>query len=122
MARLDEQDLLHRSLLGEAVDALEDVAVFVWDDTGHYVAVNQEACRLTGLTREELVGMPVGQMSPEQAVPLMDRVQRAPLARGASSFTRRDGEEVELEWVTIHTAIARLPFMISVCWRAGSAD
>ena len=121
MEEYDNQDILHRSLLGEAVDALEDVAVFVWDDTRHYVAVNQEACRLTGLTRDELVGMPVGDLTSDQATGDIDRVQRAALTRGSSSFTRRDGERVDLEWLTIHTRIARLPFMISVCWRAGAA-
>jgi len=121
VAEYDNQDILHRSLLGEAVDALEDVAVFVWDDTRHYVAVNQEACRLTGLTRGEIVGMPVGDLSPDHASGDIDRVQRAPLTRGSSSFTRRDGERVELEWLTMHTRIARLPFMISVCWRAEGA-
>jgi PAS domain S-box-containing protein len=121
VGRPDNQDILHRSLLGEAIDGLEDVAVFVWDDAGHYVAVNEHACRLTGLTREELVGMPVGELSPDGAAVEMHRVQRAPLARGASSFTRPDGERVDLEWVTIHTSIARLPLMVSICWRAGAA-
>lgn len=117
----DQQHILHRSLLGDAVDALTDVAVFVWDDSGHYVAVNEQACTLTGLTRDELLGLPVGELTPGHAQALVGRVQRAPLARGTSSFTRRDGERVELEWLTGHTAIARLPFMVSICWRAGSA-
>ena len=117
-----DQQILHRSLLAEAVDGLEDVAVFVWDEDRHYVAVNQAACTLTGLSREELIGMPVGDLSPDRAAADIDRTQHAPLLRGSSSFTRRDGERVDLEWVTVHTRISHLPFMVSFCWRAGSAD
>jgi hypothetical protein len=37
------QRIVHRSLLGEAVEELRDVAVFVWDEHRHYVAVNDAA-------------------------------------------------------------------------------
>ena len=116
-----DQGILHRSLLAEALDGLVDVAVFVWDEDRHYVAVNQAACTLTGLSREELIGMPVGDMTADGASPVIERTQRAPLLRGSSSFTRRDGEQVDLEWLTVHTRISHLPFMVSICWRAGSA-
>ena len=45
---VEMEELLHRSLLGEAFDLLEDVAVFVWNDERRYVAVNEHACRLVG--------------------------------------------------------------------------
>ena len=117
-----DQEILHRSLLAEALDGLAEVAVFVWDEDRHYVAVNQAACTLTGLSREELIGMPVGELTADGASPVIERTQRAPLLRGSSSFTRRDGEQVDLEWLTVHTHISHLPFMVSICWRAGSAD
>jgi PAS domain-containing protein len=45
-------DLVQLILLGEAVKSLGEAAVFVWDEDRHYVAVNDEACRITGLDRE----------------------------------------------------------------------
>ena len=49
------------ALLGEAVSHASDVAVFVWDDDRTYVAVNEAACELVGLDREELLAMRVGE-------------------------------------------------------------
>jgi hypothetical protein len=61
--------------------------------------------------------MPVGELSPDHARADMERTQSAPVLHGSSSFTRRDGEVVELDWVTMHTRIAGLPYMLSICWR-----
>jgi PAS domain S-box-containing protein len=113
----DSQQLLQRTLLGEAVDLLEEAAVFVWNEERHYVAVNEHACRLLGLQRDDILGMPVGDLSPDHARGDIARTQAAPVLTGSSSFTRRDGEVVELDWVTMHTRVAGLPYMISVCWR-----
>lgn len=111
------QELLQQALLGEAADFLEGVALFVWNEERRYVAVNQEACRLVGLPREELIGMPVGQLTPDGATEEMRRVRFGAVTEGTSSFTRPDGEVVELVWTTAHTRVAGLPYMISVCRR-----
>jgi len=113
----DTQRLLHLSLLGEAFECLEGVAVFVWNEERNYVAVNDEACRLVGLTRDELVGMPVGRLTPDGAVAEIERVRASAAVDGSSTFTRRDGEVVELRWTTAHTRIAGLPHLVSVCRR-----
>jgi PAS domain-containing protein len=63
----DAQHILQRALLGEAMDCADGTAVFVWNEERKYVAVNEQACRLVGLSREELVGMPVGELSPDNA-------------------------------------------------------
>jgi PAS domain S-box-containing protein len=113
----EAQDLLHRALLGEAIDLLEGVAVFVWNEERHYVAVNEHACRLVGLTRAELIGMPVGELSPDRARDDLERTRQSPVTSGSSSFTRRDGEVVELEWTTVRTRVAGLAYMVSICRR-----
>jgi PAS domain S-box-containing protein len=115
----DSQQLVHRSLLGEAVDGLTGVAVFVWDEGRHYVAVNNAACAVTGLSREELIGMPVGDMSEDGVKGTMSAAQREPLLQGKIAFIRGDGVRVELDFVTAHTRIAGLQFMVSFCWPAG---
>lgn len=111
------QELLHRSLLGEAIDQLEGVAVFVWNEERHYVAVNDYACRLVGLGRTELIGLPVGGLSPDDARGDLERTRQNAVTVGASSFTRPDGEEVELEWTTVRTRVAGLAYMVSICRR-----
>ena len=116
----EPQELLQQALLGEAADFLDGVAVFVWNEERRYVAVNREACRLVGLSREELAGMPVGELSPNGAADDLRRVRFGTVTDGTSSFTRRNGQVVELSWTTAHTRVAGLPYMISICRRAGS--
>jgi PAS domain S-box-containing protein len=108
--------ILQRALLGEAVDGATGTAVFVWNEDRNYVAVNEEACRLVGLGRDELIGMPVGDLSPDHAEGDIARTRDAPFLRGSSTFTRRSGEKVELDWVTMHTTVAGLDYMISLVW------
>ena len=112
----DTQRLLHLSLLGEAVDCLDDVCVFVWNEEHRYVAVNEAACRVVGVPREELVGMPVGSLTPGAAEQFA-RLHAGGAVDGSHSFVRPDGETVDLRWTTAPTRIAGLPYMVSVCRR-----
>jgi PAS domain S-box-containing protein len=117
MVAADAETLLHRALLGEASECAA-AAIFVWNEDRHYVAVNDAACELVGLTRAELIGMPVGGMTEAGAARELEQVRSESPARGSSSFTRRDGERVDLEWLTMRTRVAGLPNMLSICWRA----
>lgn len=117
MAADDTQRLLHLSLLGEAIDCLEGVAVFVWNAERRYVAVNDEACRVVGLGREELIGTPVGTLTAGGAATEFERVGAGGTVEGELTFTRPDGEDVALRWTTAPTRIAGLPYMVSVCRR-----
>lgn len=108
------------ALLGEAANYLEDVAIFVWDEDRNYVAVNEGACKLVGRTRSEILRMSVGDMSPNRASPHFEAVQHGAVHRGSSQINRDDGV-VEIDWVTCHTRIAGLPYMVSVCWRKESS-
>ena len=71
-------------------------AVFVWNEERRYVAVNEEACRLVGLSREELIGMPVGDLSPDSAAGDIERATRGAVlarprraSRGGTATTSR---------------------------------
>jgi PAS domain S-box-containing protein len=114
----ESQKLLHATILGEAIEHAEGAAVFVWNEERRYVAVNEEACRLTGLSRADLIGMPVGDLSPDGAAGDIERTRSTPLVRGSSSFTRRDGTLIEIEWLTTHTRVAGLAYRVSLCWPA----
>lgn len=108
----EEIDVTQLALLGEAADCLSEVAVFVWDDDRHYVAVNQHACRLLDRTREEILAMRVGDMHPDGASTLFEEVQRRGVHTGTMETPRG-----ALQFVTCRTKIAGLPYMVSVCWR-----
>ena len=110
-------DYVQLALLGEAA-AAGAAAVFVWDDDRNYVAVNEAACALVGLSREELLRLRTGDLSPGRAAELVEDVQRRDVSSGRSTFSRSDGAEVEVEWVTFRTRVAGLPYMASVCWPA----
>ncbi|HEV2590559.1 MAG TPA: PAS domain-containing protein [Gaiellaceae bacterium] len=110
------QRLVHRSLIGEAVEAMNGVAVFVWDEHRHYVAVNDAACTMTGLSRSELIGMPVGDRTADRASALMEQAARSEVLSGVMTFSRADGSDLEVNYVTMHTRIANLPFMVSMIW------
>ena len=111
------------ALLGEAVEYVQGAAVFVWDDDRNYVAANDAACALVGLSRAELLAMKVGDMTADRAAPYFEQVQHGAahtgaVHTGALHVDRADGP-VEIDWLTCRTTIAGLPYMVSVCWRAG---
>jgi PAS domain S-box-containing protein len=112
----DTGRILQRTLLGEAIELAEHVAVFVWNEERRYVAVNDAACVLVGLPREELIGIQVGEMSPDVEEAVVG-ARTLPFRRGTSVLERRDGERVELEWVTAHTRVAGLLYYVSIVWR-----
>jgi PAS domain S-box-containing protein len=112
----DTVDVSQLALLGEAIECVDGVAVFVWDDDRNYVAVNQAACRLIGRTREQILGMRVGDMTPNRASPLFEDVQQSGVHTGTHAF-----EGGVFEFVTTRTKIAGLPYMVSVCWPKADA-
>jgi PAS domain-containing protein len=109
------------ALLGEAAEGLEGVALFVWNEERRYVAVNDAACELVGRSREEILRMEVGELTPDRATPQFERTQQAPIVTGSQIIRRPDGD-VEIDWVTCHSVVANLPYMVSFCWRKGTAS
>jgi len=110
----DAFEVAQLALLGEAVEWLQDAAVFVWDEDRNYVAANQAACELLGKTRDEILRMKVGDMTENRASPLFEEVQH-----GGSIHTGvMESPAGRLNYLTCRTRVAGLPYMISVCWRA----
>ncbi len=110
-------ELTQLALLGEAAEHLDGAGIFVWDEERNYVAVNDAACELTGLSRDELLKLQVGDMTPDRAEPHFAEVQRRGIHVGQSHIDRRDGTRVDICWITTSTRIASLPYMVSVVWR-----
>ena len=108
------QSLIQASLLGEAVEH-GPAAVFVADETGRYVAVNQAACSLVGYTRDELLAMSVADLLPPGAS--LERWQQIAGQRsisGSASIRRKDGSLVTFTYVAGGTTVAGMPVYVSV--------
>src|SRR6478672_10543777 len=93
------EPLIQASLLGEAIEN-GPAAVFVADENGKYVAVNQAACSLLGYSREELLGLRVSDVAryAEAGVEWAE-MQRAGARTGTSTLTRKDKTTVEFNYV-----------------------
>jgi PAS domain S-box-containing protein len=114
--RADPQ--LQRALLGEALDTA-DLAVFVFEDDEHYVAVNEAACKLSGYTREELLELPVRGLAadPERTLRNLKRVAAGERTSGRARMRRKDGDVIDVEYRAARATIAGMPFLVAVYWR-----
>jgi len=108
------------ALLGESIENLSELAIFVWDEDRNYVAVNEAACRLLGRTREEILQMKVGDLTADRAAPHFENVQHGDMHTGSLEINGDNGP-VAVDWVTTRTRIAGLPYLISVVWRKAPA-
>jgi len=108
------EPLIQASLLGEAIEN-GPVAVFVADEHGKYVAVNQAACSLLGYSRDELLGLRVADVARySEATDEWTEMQRAGTRLGTATLTRKDGTTVELRYVAGATTVAGMPVFVSV--------
>ncbi|MCX6227273.1 MAG: PAS domain S-box protein [Bacteroidia bacterium] len=62
-AALKSSEEKYRSYIDRAPDG-----VFVADETGKYIEVNEAACRITGYSREELLSMSIRDLLPDEAI------------------------------------------------------
>jgi PAS domain S-box-containing protein len=108
------EPLIQTSLLGEAIEN-GPAAVFVADENGKYVAVNQAACSLLGYTREELLGLHVSDVARyTEASEEWSEMRQAGTRLGTSTLTRKDRTTVEFSYVAGATIVAGMPVFISV--------
>ena len=104
------QAQLQRALLGEALDAA-GFAAFVFEEDEHYVAVNEAACALTGYTREELLALPLRELSaqPERTLRNLQRVASGTRESGKAKLRRKDGSVIDVSYRATRTTIDALP-------------
>ncbi|MFL5927202.1 MAG: PAS domain S-box protein [Gaiellaceae bacterium] len=110
------EPLIQTSLLGEAIEHAP-VAVFVADEQGRFVAVNQAACVLVGYDRGELLQLAVTDISAGGVVGENGSAGR-PVGVRTSTINRKDGTTVQFTHATAATTIAGMP--VSVCVGAES--
>jgi PAS domain S-box-containing protein len=115
---MDDQTsrILDHTLLGEAVLGA-GVAVFVTDDDGNYIAVNDAAQNMLGYTRQEFRTLNVGHvtgLSPEERVALIARVNRERALEGTVRLRCKDGSVGTIRHVTFQGTVGGLPVLVSV--------
>jgi PAS domain S-box-containing protein len=100
-------------LLGDAAEHA-DAAIVVWNADRRYVAVNERACELLGVSREELLGKPVGSTnrSPEVAAAIDSIIAHVP-ARGTVTV-----RGIVVDWIVVATTIAGLEHVLGLFWPA----
>jgi two-component system cell cycle sensor histidine kinase/response regulator CckA len=94
--RLEQSEDLFRKLFENSPDA-----VFVEDSRGNVLDVNRAACRLHGLSREELIGMHVSELVPPDMRVSIERDYGRQFTAGSGEFESvsftKDGRSVPVE-------------------------
>jgi PAS domain S-box-containing protein len=116
--------LLHQTLLGDAGDHAR-VPIIVFDDGRNFVAANEAYCTFTGYTRDEILSLRGGESlaadEPTRRA-FNDLITASPeSAAGSARLRRKDGEVVDVVWLTITAQIAGLPFYIGMLWPRDAA-
>jgi PAS domain S-box-containing protein len=94
----DLDRVIHGTLLGEAALAAE-VAVLLADERGFYVAVNDDACELTGYARTTLVSFRAGELAADEASrAIYDKLMNREKLRGRKLVRRADGRVVQCRY------------------------
>jgi PAS domain S-box-containing protein len=108
--------ILHQALLGEAVMGGES-AVFVSDDVGRYLAVNDAAIRLLGYAREEFAKLnarDVTERTEEELAEVMAMLRRRRSIQQTARLRRKDGVVGEIDYVGLESVVGGLPVIVSV--------
>jgi PAS domain S-box-containing protein len=113
------QELVMHALLGDAATNV-DLGLYVYDDRGMYVAVNERAAELLGYPRDELLSHHVGDFTDggiDNSVLL-----RAEVREGVRIVQRKDGSRVPVAFVVAPTRVATIQFFLGVVWALDPAD
>ena len=101
--------IVHGTLFGEAVNA-SVVATLLASDDGQYVAANDEACRLTGYSRSELIKFRTGQLAGDNTSRhIYEAITQRRELEGVKTVRRRDGRLVRCQYLAVPTRVALTP-------------
>ncbi|HVA30290.1 MAG TPA: PAS domain-containing protein [Gaiellaceae bacterium] len=107
-------DQIQHVLLGEAVD-VGPALVFVADDDGRYVAVNQRACDALGYTRVEMLARRVTDVAVAPEAPeLYEAMLRDRTSSGVTPIRRKDGRLLRLRYNASEVTVAKMTFWVSI--------
>ncbi len=113
-ADLDALALVHRTLLGEAVDN-GSLLAFVADEDMRYVAVNARACKALGYSQSEMQQLSVSDVATELSAPadyaeMVAKGQRT----GTAELLTKAGETLHFTYHASETAVSGVQFYVAV--------
>lgn len=112
----DLDRVVHGTLFGEAI-LNANLAALVADDSGQYIAVNDEACRLTGYGRAELTGLRMGGLAADEpSTRIYYNIARGRKLHGRKRIRRPDGEVLDCRYWAIPTRVAQSPYFVLLLW------
>jgi PAS domain S-box-containing protein len=120
-AERSAREMLQQVLLGDALEYARDFGVFVLDEHGRYLTVNDRACELSGYDRDEIVGRAIGSFNPHLARRYAEGLAQRRLG-GRTFVERKDGTRIDVCYRASETRVSRLPFVVVVFWPADPDD
>jgi PAS domain S-box-containing protein len=114
----DIDRIVQGTLFGEAALTAE-LATLLADEDGQYIAVNDEAVRLTGYTRSELTGYRMGSLgADEQSRAIFQQINRRKKLQGRKLIKLRDGELLQCRYWAIPAQVTKIPYFLLFLWPA----
>ena len=107
---------IQQVLLGDALEWATDLAAFVLDEDGRYIAVNDYACKLVGLSREEILGLEIGTFNPHLVDEYALVLEQGKIG-GETFIVPHGGEPIDLAYRVSTTRVGGMPFLVVICWR-----
>ena len=110
----DALALVHRTLLGEALDH-SSLLAFVADEDMRYAAANATACEVLGYTRSELQRLSVSDVATEISAPddyaeMVASGQRS----GTAELLTKDGRTLRFAYHSSETSVSGVQFYVAV--------
>ena len=117
-AEPDLDRVLHGTFFAEGVLSAE-VATFLADERGFYLAVNDQASSLTGYPRDRLTKFRAGELAAdERSKAIYAQLINGRKVQGRKLVRRADGVVVQCRYWGIRTTVARLPYFLVLMWPA----
>jgi PAS domain S-box-containing protein len=116
---VDLERMVQGTLLGEAALTAE-VAALLADEQGQYIAVNDEAVRLTGYTRSDLTSVRMGSLgADESSRTLFRQISRRQKLQGKKLVKHRDGAVVPCRYWAIPAKVTGISYFLLLLWPSG---
>jgi len=113
--------MVQGTLLGEAALTAE-VAALLANESGQYIAVNDEAVRLTGYTRSDLISVRMGSLgADESSRALFRQISRREKLQGEKLIKRQSGDVVPCRYWAIPAKVTGIHYFLLLLWPVGRA-
>jgi PAS domain S-box-containing protein len=112
-------DIVLASLLGDGAEHAE-IGLFIYDDDGKYVAMNQYGAELLGYERSELLEHDVGDFTAGGID--RDVLLRLEQREGVRVVQRKDGTRKTVAFVVTPTQVGSFWFYLAVVWELADDD